>query len=122
MGGTSGGQSNQQVFYDPESGQYYTQETPSQGIYGMFNGQPMSGNAFQNLITGKTTRKYIGAGMNDYSPLSSLIGRTDRSVNVPSIEQMFGSNAALSNLLSGNPSGATGTSDGSKSSGAGRFL
>jgi hypothetical protein len=121
MGGMSSGQQqNQPVFYDQSTGQYYTQETPSQTLGGIFSGQPTDGNAFMNLMMGKGgTRRYIGAGANDYSPLASLIQNTDRSVNVPSIEQMFGNNAALSGLLSGSPSGAT---SGSKSSGAGRFM
>lgn len=121
MGGQSNGSQNQPVFYDQSTGQYYTQDTPYQTMGGIMNGSGSPTSWFDLMMGKGGARKYIGAGTNDYSPLAGLMRNTDTSVNVPSIEQMFGNNAALSGLLSGSPSGASGAS-GAKSSGAGRFM
>lgn len=121
MGAT--GQQGSQVYYDPEMGQYYTQNTqatPNTYFPYMFN--IMAGNP-------KGNRSYLNSMMNQSSP--ALQPQAPYEYANTSLESLFpmlqggqmNQGGALNGLLSGVAQGATNQAQNAPaSSGAGRFL
>jgi len=114
--GDRSGQQGSQVFYDPEMGQYYTQNTqsnPVQSMFGMLNyGMPNAG--IGDLFNNMTGNPLITSNRN----YLNNFGQSNQSNNNP--YNPYGNPATLEQMLANNRSNQLlGLNT---SSGAGRFI
>jgi hypothetical protein len=129
MGGMSANYNgSNQVNYDPETNQYYTETTPHNNMTSMFMGNlsPLQNqNSFKNMLSGKNTRNYIN-GFNQSSPaLQQAAPYQYADISLESLFPML--QGAMQGLQGNAMQGGAGLlgsqgATGSASSGAGRFM
>lgn len=104
MGNQANQQQNQQVYYDPSTGQYYTMESSNKG-YGY--------NPILDAALGRSGKKNYISMLNNNTVVPNYAAPT--TPDVPSIADLFPlmNNASIINAAMAQPS---------QSSGAGRFI
>ena len=111
--GAQSGQAGGQVYYDNETGQYYTQPGQQGNFY--------QNNPFLGLNGNNRIRNYL-TGLNQNSMVTEMVKRANEAAtqtNVPSIEQLF-PQLAQSQYLA--PAQSTQAQAAPVSYGAGRFM